>query len=118
MISACTKDGAKLVVVSPHTSKYNGKYVGNWSSYYSSPISSSSTNTPGYSVDIMSGYDETHNVTSISTCTYVQFDNSGYYITPNKYGTLIVRNDSLIYSEYFKGGVGNGTSVNFKGKRQ
>lgn len=116
--SGCTKDGSKPIVNSPYTSKYNGKYVGDWSSHYSSPVSSSSSVTPGYVVEITSGYDSTHNVTSISTCTYVQFDNSGFYLTPSKYGTLIVRHDSLIYSEYFKAGIAHGTSVSFKGKKQ
>lgn len=118
IVSGCTKDGAKPIVVSPYTSKYNGKYVGEWKSSYVSPVSASLTTVPGYVVDITSGYDETHNITTIETCTYVQFDNSGYYITPNKYGTLIVRNDSLTYSEYFKAGIAHGTSVTFKGKKQ
>ena len=116
--SNCTKDASKQVVVSSYTSRYNGTYVGNWNSYYSSPLTSSSTNTPGYVVEIMSGYDETHNLTTISTCTYVQFDNAGYYLSPSKYTSLTVRNDSLIYTDHNQAGVGQSSGVIFKGKKQ
>lgn len=116
--SGCTKDGARAVVVSPKTSKYNGKYVGEWGSYYSNPISSSSTRTPGFVVEVTSGYDDTHNITSISTCTYVQFNNAGFYQLPGKYASLTVRNDSLIYSEHNQAGVGQSSGVIFKGKKQ
>lgn len=112
----CTKDGAKPIVVSPYTSKYNGKYSGVYWNGSWNPISQSSSSTQCV-FEIKSGYDETHNITTIPTYTYIQFNENGYYQLPNLYGHIIVRNDSLIYSEFIHGGVANNGMKIFNGKK-
>lgn len=118
----CTKDGAepiKTIVISPYTTRFNGTYLGVLTEMQQEPLSTN-VRTSQCTYEIKSGYDETHNITTIPNYTYIQFTDNGNYQSSDDSGNetkIIVRNDSLLYSNYFVIGMARTRTYTFKGKK-